>query len=682
MRKYVPMIVVLVVGGTLTVAAVLGARLLDRREMELEFARFADDRIRLVRLAIGAQQDSMHAIKVFFDTAGALARDQFRTLARPLLDRSPSRQALEWVPRVPHAERLAHERAARADGFPGFRFTEQGPDRQLVTAEKRDEYFPVYYVEPYAGNESALGYDVASDPTRHEALVRARDHDGLAATARVVLVQETGEQYGTLLFLPRFAAPSPRTLEERRQTLTGFVLGVFRVDDMLDAALSYFEPVGIDVAIVDESAPPGQQLLAFRASPTRPMAEEATYEEIFGIPAAVRRSVRFDVGGRTWRIDCRPAPVLLASAATLLPWVAFGAGLLLTGLAVGYVETTTARRAATDALVESERALRQSERRFRALTENAPEAIMVLDVDAGRFADVNANAVALFKRSREELLTFGLADINPPRQPDGKSERDAAELIRRALAGEAVVFEWLHRDGEGHDVPCEIRLVRLPSDDRRLVRASLTDITARKEAEAHRMFLMRELDHRVKNNLAAVLSLTERTAALSRSVDELRESLTGRIRALARLHQALASKDWKGVTLEELVRLSLDAFMRTEPARVTTRGEDLLLPARAGSPLCMALHELTTNAAKYGALSTPHGSLGVTWSCTDDHEVHLTWRESGGPRVERPDRHGFGISLIRGLIEYELGGRVELDFPPHGLECRMRVPLDPSPDVS
>jgi len=132
----------------------------------------------------------------------------------------------------------------------------------------------------------------------------------------------------------------------------------------------------------------------------------------------------------------------------------------------------------------AEAAIRESEARYRTLVENAPEAIVVLDVDLGRFVECNENAVRFFKMNREELLAVGPDRISPPEQADGTP---SFGLVRgnldRALAGEAPCFEWMHRDSQGHDIPCEVRLVRLPSSGRRLIRGSITDITERKRSE-------------------------------------------------------------------------------------------------------------------------------------------------------------------------------------------------------
>jgi two-component system cell cycle sensor histidine kinase/response regulator CckA len=140
-------------------------------------------------------------------------------------------------------------------------------------------------------------------------------------------------------------------------------------------------------------------------------------------------------------------------------------------------------------------ALRESEARFRALFENAPEAVCIVDADLGRFVDVNANACRMFGTSRESLLSAGPAGMSPPSQPDGRdSARAAREFIERALAGEALRFEWTHRDAAGRDLPCEVHLVRLPSGARRLVRGSIVDIGERARAE----LLLRQSEERME----------------------------------------------------------------------------------------------------------------------------------------------------------------------------------------
>jgi diguanylate cyclase (GGDEF)-like protein/PAS domain S-box-containing protein len=165
----------------------------------------------------------------------------------------------------------------------------------------------------------------------------------------------------------------------------------------------------------------------------------------------------------------------------------------------------------------AEAAIRESEARYRTLVENAPEAIVVLDMDLGRFVECNENAVRFFKMTRDELLAVGPERISPPYQSDGSPSFGVVRgHLDRALAGEAPCFEWLHRDALGHDIPCEVRLVRLPSSGRRLIRGSITDITERKRNE-----LLATGDRRVFERVTSHADLTSTLEAITETAEKV-----------------------------------------------------------------------------------------------------------------------------------------------------------------
>lgn len=325
---------------------------------------------------------------------------------------------------------------------------------------------------------------------------------------------------------------------------------------------------------------------------------------------------------------------------------------------------------------EHDRLIHESEARFRTLVEHAPEAIVVLDTNTGMFVDANRNAEELFGLPRGELLEQGPVQLSPPTQPDGtETATFAATMIQRAMEGETPVFEWTHRRTDGADVPCEIRLVRLPSKGRKLVRGSITDISARKRSEQRQQLMMQELDHRVKNNLAAVLSLATQTVQTSSSLDAFHRSFIGRIQAMAKTHEGLARTRWEGGDLEHLVRLVIEPHVQESNERITVTGPNLILPSRSVMPLCMTLHELVTNATKYGALTVPSGTVSVDWR-VEAGVFHLAWCEHGGPPVQPPQVEGTGLTLIRGFIDYELRGRSRFDFRADGLVASFSFALE------
>lgn len=322
-------------------------------------------------------------------------------------------------------------------------------------------------------------------------------------------------------------------------------------------------------------------------------------------------------------------------------------------------------------------ALRESREHYRSLVEQAPEAIVVYDADTGHFIDVNQNACELFRFDRDTLLNLSIRDVSPETQPGGKPSAELAhEYIERTLQGEAMVFEWIHCDSTQREIDCEVRLIRMASAGRRLVRGSITDITERKEVERRQTFMIDELDHRVKNNLAAVLALTTQTVASSASLDEFANVFTGRIEALARTHDALAASKWKGVRIRDILRLILSPSLLRNSNSINYQGDHITLSARASGPVTMTLHELMTNSLKHGSLSVPTGRLNVDWYIDAQRQLQVTWKESGGPRVEEPRHIGLGLKLIRGFIEHELAGKTTIRFDPRGLICRLSIPLN------
>ena len=201
------------------------------------------------------------------------------------------------------------------------------------------------------------------------------------------------------------------------------------------------------------------------------------------------------------------------------------------------------------------------------------------------------------------------------------------------------------------------------------------DVTERRKAEDHKSLLIAELDHRVKNVLACVAAIAERSRECSRSADEFIDVLNDRIKSLANTHALLSHSRWQGVTLSELVRSEL-AFCGKDES-VSIKGAEVVIAAEATQPIAMVLHELTTNAAKYGALSNDHGRVRVRWCLSrgpSRAKLVIEWKEIGGRRIATPIASGYGTSVIRDLIPYELGGAVHYVFASDGIRCTLEIP--------
>ena len=329
----------------------------------------------------------------------------------------------------------------------------------------------------------------------------------------------------------------------------------------------------------------------------------------------------------------------------------------------------------TAALEESRRHAREQEQRLAATYEHAAIGIAEVTPD-GHFVRVNEAICAITGRSREELMGGKLFRFTHPDDVD--ADREA---FRKQAAGELQFYsmEKRFRRPDGREIWIAVRSSPVRSADGSLlyfVRV-VQDINERKQAELRQKLLVDELNHRVKNTLATVQSLASQTAGSTANPKDFSIAFEGRLIALSKAHDQLTRHHWENAEMRELLSGSLAPYAAAAPERIVLRGEDLVLRPRAVLTLAMAVHELTTNAAKYGALSLSGGSVEVRWEPlqTDSRKMlRLEWRESGGPEVKVPTRRSFGSRLIEGSIRAELNGTAQLTYAPEGLRCEMLIP--------
>jgi PAS domain S-box-containing protein len=206
---------------------------------------------------------------------------------------------------------------------------------------------------------------------------------------------------------------------------------------------------------------------------------------------------------------------------------------------------------------------------------------------------------------------------------------------------------------------------------------TLTDMTERKRAEEQQTMMVAELNHRVKNILAIVQSVAAQTMRSSGSLENFADAFTGRLKALAIAHDILTQTRWIGIGLSELLIAVLAPYRSPDETRVSISGSAILLPARVVVPLSMVLHEMATNASKYGALSTRQGNIEITWQVSGavDKSIELVWQERGGPKVKAGSSEGFGTKLIDRVISHDLDGRTKMVFDPAGVRWTIAFPV-------
>ena len=227
---------------------------------------------------------------------------------------------------------------------------------------------------------------------------------------------------------------------------------------------------------------------------------------------------------------------------------------------------------------------------------------------------------------------------------------------------------------DGRELAVESQIELVSRRGRRLVLESTRDISEAKAWDARQRLLLGELTHRVKNTLTVVQSLAHQTQRGSTSLDDFVERFDGRLAALANAHRLLVQSNWQGADLMALVRSQLQAYLAEDQRRVRIDGEPVMLPSQLATPFGLVLHELATNASKYGALSTPRGYVLLKWMVEGNKasRVHVTWRECEGPPVRPPARHGFGSDLISHGVT---GATVKHEFLHEGVLCTIDLPL-------
>jgi PAS domain S-box-containing protein len=324
---------------------------------------------------------------------------------------------------------------------------------------------------------------------------------------------------------------------------------------------------------------------------------------------------------------------------------------------------------------ESARSLAESEARFRGTFDNAAVGMAHVGPD-GTWLRVNQRFCDIVGYSREDLLQLTFQEITHP----DDLERDL-DLFRRLMRGEIehyhVEKRYIHKQGYAVWIDLTTALQRDRWGSPEYCVPVIVDITERKAAEAElvesaviQRRLTAEIDHRAKNLLAVVQAIARLSAHYCASPASFLNAFQDRIGALALTHTVLSDARWQGASLRQIVTAEMGAFV--SEGRISLAGDDVLLKAASAQDLTMALHELATNATKYGALSVPHGRLAIAWRRRVDGGLVLDWRESGGPPVAPPTRTGFGRMVIEGAAGH--GGAVDHRFGPEGVSCRIELP--------
>jgi two-component sensor histidine kinase len=324
--------------------------------------------------------------------------------------------------------------------------------------------------------------------------------------------------------------------------------------------------------------------------------------------------------------------------------------------------------------------------RLQAVLDTVPVAVWFTFDSAGQHVIGNRRAAEMVRLPEMANASLSVPPAQAPqhyRVFKGGVELPPERLpLRRALLGETITNEEMELHfTDGAVLSGLVQAAPLRDQSGKIVGAVSAglDITGRRRTEEHRLLLLNELNHRVKNTLATVQSIAVQSFRRARTDIGGREMFQSRLLALSRAHDVLTNESWEGANLSEITAQAIIPYRDADPTRFAVSGPHVWLSAKMALSISMALHELATNAVKYGALSNEKGRVSITWQTLqepDGRRLRLEWSEKDGPPVVPPRRKGFGSRLIERGLAQELGGEVKIGYDPQGVWCEINARLD------
>ncbi|HSQ76992.1 MAG TPA: CHASE domain-containing protein, partial [Bacteroidota bacterium] len=493
-QRHIEAVLMAVLGLAFTCAAVIVAHKVETRSRNAMFTRLAEAHAAMFEETVHEVRGQLAGLARFFEGSEDVTRSEFHHYAEPL-GRNDAVQAFGWAPRVPSGQRKAFQSRARRDGLTGYTFTERSPDGVLVPAGRREEYFPLHFVEPVAGNDSTLGFDIGSD-SEHRVWLDLALRTGLAtATAPVELVQHPEEPKGIFVFQPVFAdttsAAGQRESVQSLQEERGYIFAVLRPFVTMREALlrtGQYESI-LSVELFDVL--PGGKTVWLASSSLEhdcPLAD----------PERLRVSLHADLHsvnpvflfGRTYLVAVHPGPQFVSTHPVRAGWIAGGAGVILTILLTVFVGYLSTHRALLEDQVQARTAaLRDSEIKYRNVVERANDGIVI--VHEGILILVNSTMAGMLGYSVDEMQGTSFLEFIGPAQRPAVMER-----YRRRIGGEDVpaIYETLLLHKNGTLVPSELNAGLIHDEHGLIDLVMVRDITERKKVEAELARLVQDIE--------------------------------------------------------------------------------------------------------------------------------------------------------------------------------------------
>jgi PAS domain S-box-containing protein len=676
--------------------------LLRTQEQQLAEAQFrydAEKRVEAVQSALNNRLSTVSTLATYFAGSELVERKEFDTFVEPLFERHSCIQALGWAPRILAAQRPAHERFVRGEGFPKYEIADCRGRGELVRAGTRDQYFPILFIKPAETNTPLLGVDIQSNPKYRSAAQRA-----MATGQPVACAFTSPQQDGTvqdLLFVvvsTRNEVSDSTRRPADQPGADGLVFGLFRVGDIVESTIQPFPPLGIDMTIAAPAPAGGERPVYTHFSRLHTGKAEAAEHSV----ASPLFSREIDVADMRWRADCTPVASYRARFQTSGPAAVLVAGLLVTGLLVGFLFLLIGRTARVEELAARKmRELQESERKFSAILDQTYQFIGLLSPE-GIMLEANQSAL--------EFSGISVADVRnkpfwetPWWSHSPELQQKLREGVKRAAQGEFVRMEATHaaEDGELHWVDFSLKPVKDESGKVLFVIPEGRDITVRKHVEEalgkeqqllrslldlheqDRKLTAYEIHDGLAQQLAGALykfqsidSLRDRDPEAARemfdeSVRLLREAMAETRRLISGLRPPILDESGVVDAIDYLVS-EQNARGGPEIAFVHP-GEFGRLAPPLESAVFRIVQECLTNACRYSQSDKVRVEV-----CQADDRVHIEVRDWGvGFDPAGVEQGHYGLRGIRERARL-LGGSASIDSAPgKGVCVSIYLPLLP-----
>jgi PAS domain S-box-containing protein len=706
-RRQLSVSVPLSLAFTLVVIFFVTTNAWEKDRVKLEFERRTDQLALRVQENFDNYLDVLHSVENIYASSVPINRQQFRTFVSRWFSHHPGIRAISWSPRILDSERANYEQAAREDGLSNFEITEQNPQGQLVRAARRAEYIPAYYSESVRGIGRALGFDAASDPTRRDALNRARDTGKPTATDPLTLIQDIQREGGFVIFLPIYKPGRPQnTLQERRLNLRGYVSGAFRIRDIMNAALKGAKVEDIEIRLYEARGGEKKRLLYEHRS-KEIKSQNLPVKANEGIqPAPFQRVVPFEIAGRQWIVQFAPTKEYLIAKRGWQAWSVLAGGVIFTGLLGGFLLVLTGHTAKLQAINTelekeiTERKLAQDKiAKFAVIIDSLDEAILS-STWKGIITTWNRGAEIMYGYAADEVVGRSTSFLYPPELLD-----ERLRFRQKLERGEPITqYETVRMRKDGTRINVSLTLSPLKDSAGKIIGLTSisSDITARKRVESElqrlqhlaatreRTRLARDLHDSVLQSLAvAGLNLEAAIQGLKVDPEVAREQLRGVQDLIVREQRELRSFieelklatlvpgeiDFKfGYLLQQLAKtVEQQWHLRVE---LKMDGFDAEVPAVLAREIYQIIREGLINAARHS-----HASVVEVDLQADDQIVRVTVSDNGRGfpfRGHYDDAAltstGLGPAIIKSRVA-SLGGTLNIDSSESGARLEVTLPL-------